>query len=129
MTLRESCLLILRHRLAHESLRWAIDSLLDTSFFAAHATTPLVDNDLSALKTLGQRWKSHLTSGKYRLSVPLDTRLGSETTLGGFWTTQYSFQDLPTVDPTLLEELQKSDLVIFKGDLKYASNLTFVMLG
>lgn len=37
----------------------------------------------------------------------------------GFWTTPYAFQDLPALAPGLCEELGRSDLVIFKGDLNY----------
>ncbi|KAK8846563.1 hypothetical protein IAR55_005649 [Kwoniella newhampshirensis] len=98
---------------------WAIDSLLDTTFFAEHASTPLTKEDTENLVTLAQRWKSHVSSGKFRLSVPLDTKIGAKTALGGFWTTQYAYQDLPAAAPEVLEELQRSDLVIFKGDLNY----------
>jgi hypothetical protein len=57
--------------------------------------------------------------GRFRLSVPLDTRLGVDTPLGSFWTTQYSYQDMPALAPHLVEELAKSGLVVFKGDLNY----------
>ena len=60
-----------------------------------------------------------MQSGAFKLSVPSDTKLGGKTELGGFWTTQYAYQDLPAVDPRLLEELGRSGLVIFKGDLNY----------
>ena len=55
------------------------------------------------------------------MSVPTDTKLGKaqDDSLGGFWTTQYAYQDLPAVAPQVLAELQKSDLVVFKGDLNY----------
>lgn len=36
-----------------------------------------------------------------------------------FWTTPVSFQDTPRLAPDLFEALQKSRLVIFKGDLNY----------
>ncbi|KAL9124823.1 MAG: hypothetical protein Q9217_005890 [Psora testacea] len=36
-----------------------------------------------------------------------------------FWTTAYSYWDLPAQDSRLLEDLKESELVIFKGDLNY----------
>jgi hypothetical protein len=41
------------------------------------------------------------------------------TTSDPFWTTPFSFHELPSKAPTLFKELQKSYLVIFKGDLNY----------
>ncbi|ODN74806.1 hypothetical protein L202_07121 [Cryptococcus amylolentus CBS 6039] len=97
---------------------WAIDSLLDRSFFQ-DAATPLSSSDLDSMTTIARRWKSHVESGRFKLSVPLNTKLGQAPEVGGFWTTQYAYQDLPATAPEVLKELQKSDLVIFKGDLNY----------
>jgi hypothetical protein len=98
---------------------WAITSLASPDFFAQHAKSPLSDTDLAGLKQLSERWSAHVDSGEFKLSVPQSTKLGQATPLGGFWTTQYAYQDLPAVDPGLVEELAKSELVIFKGDLNY----------
>ncbi|CAD6582132.1 MAG: hypothetical protein TREMPRED_003178 [Tremellales sp. Tagirdzhanova-0007] len=102
------------------STSWAIDSLLDREFFASASTLP-TPTDTQNLSVLAHRWKSHLASGRFRLSVPLDTTLGNESDseIGGFWTTQFAYQDLPTAAPNLLNEMKKSDLVVFKGDLNY----------
>jgi hypothetical protein len=59
-----------------------------------------------------------MESGAFRLSIPVSTSLGAPS-LADFWTTQYSYRDLPGRDPRLLDELKKSELVIFKGDLNY----------
>lgn len=102
------------------SSSWAIESLLDEDFFAS-ASTPPTSEDTRQLQTLATRWKDHLSTGKFKLTVSPDTPLGASQSdrLGGFWTTQYAYQDLPEVAPQVLEELQKSDLVVFKGDLNY----------
>ncbi|EIW68535.1 hypothetical protein TREMEDRAFT_44401 [Tremella mesenterica DSM 1558] len=97
---------------------WAIDILLDESFFST-ASPPPTPTELESLAVLATRWKGHLASGAFKLSVPLDTPLGGDTPTGGFWTTQYAYQDMPLVAPKLVEELGKSGLVIFKGDLNY----------
>lgn len=41
------------------------------------------------------------------------------TTSDPFWTTPFSFHELPSKAPALFKELQDSYLVIFKGDLNY----------
>ncbi|KAK9594504.1 Hairy/enhancer-of-split with YRPW motif protein 2 [Aspergillus fumigatus] len=41
------------------------------------------------------------------------------TTSDPFWTTPFSFHEMPTKAPALFKELQNSYLVIFKGDLNY----------
>ncbi|KAL7423380.1 Hairy/enhancer-of-split with YRPW motif protein 2 [Cryptotrichosporon argae] len=96
---------------------WAIDSLLDADFFSK-ASTPLTGDDKAELAALAKRWKAHVEAGRFQLSVPTDKPLGADGA-HGFWTTQYAYQDLPAVAPELLAELQKADLVIFKGDLNY----------
>lgn len=50
--------------------------------------------------------------------MPESTQLGADVPAANFWTTQFAYADLPAVDPELLAELQKADLVVFKGDLK-----------
>jgi hypothetical protein len=101
-----------------DDISWVIDSLADQTFFAKH-TEGLKQEDLDILSALSARWREHLSAGRFKLSVPLDTPIGKVTDLGGFWTTQYPYQLIPEKDPKLLKELQKSDLVILKGDLNY----------
>ncbi|KLT46139.1 DUF89-domain-containing protein [Cutaneotrichosporon oleaginosum] len=96
---------------------WAIDSLLDPAFFSAHANVS--EADTRALSELSRRWRSHMASGTFRLSVPTDTPIGKDEPAANFWTTQYAYADMPALDPALLAELQKADLVVFKGDLNY----------
>ncbi|GMK57571.1 hypothetical protein CspeluHIS016_0404050 [Cutaneotrichosporon spelunceum] len=97
--------------------QWTIESLLNPEFFSAHANVS--EADTRTLNELSSRWRSHVNSGAFRLSVSATTPIGSDAPAANFWTTQYAYADLPALDPDLLAELQKSDLVIFKGDLNY----------
>jgi hypothetical protein len=114
-------------RISQSPHRWAIDVLQDSTFFSKHSTA-ITSDDLSTLATLSKRWQTYLADGKFRLSVPLDAKLGEETQIGDFWTGPYSYQHMPEKDGRLLAELQKSDLVIFKGDLNYRKWVTWTRL-
>jgi hypothetical protein len=92
--------------------------LQDSTFFAEH-TDAITHEDQQALTTMSRRWQTYLADGKFKLSIPLDTQLGQKTEIGDYWTSPFSYQHLPEKDPALLQELKKSDLVIFKGDLNY----------
>lgn len=107
-----------RLRLPSSSISWSIEALKDKEFFIKAADS-IEAGDLEILSSQADRWSNHVETGRFKLSVPLDTKLGQPTPLGGFWTTQYPYQEMPEKDPGLFQELQKSDLVIFKGDLNY----------
>lgn len=79
-------------------------------------------NVSTATQRLASTWASYLRSGHFKLSVPPTTRLGAATGLekGDFWTEGVGYDAMPEVAPALLAELRdKSNLVIFKGDLNY----------
>ncbi|KAJ1020883.1 hypothetical protein NDA18_005731 [Ustilago nuda] len=73
------------------------------------------------VQAMVRRWMKHMESGRFKLSVPLDTPLGGDTgAANGFWTQPVSYANMATYAPELHQELAtKSDLVIFKGDLNY----------
>ncbi|EST08325.1 protein of unknown function DUF89 [Kalmanozyma brasiliensis GHG001] len=73
------------------------------------------------VQAMVRRWMKHMESGRFKLSVPLDTLLGADTgSANGFWTQPVSYANMATYSPELHQELaSKSDLVIFKGDLNY----------
>lgn len=75
----------------------------------------------TATQRLAATWKSFLKDGRFKLSVPIDTKLGQGTGLakGDFWTEGMGYDAIGAVTPELLKELQSSSLVIFKGDLNY----------
>lgn len=95
-----------------------LDSLNDPSFFPVDAG--LTDADRDALKALGARWRKYVDDGTFRLSVPLDLKMGDK---GGetadFWTSCHPFSALPAKAPELLRDMQQGALAIFKGDLNY----------
>lgn len=82
----------------------------------------------SAIKRTSARWKVYFLDGRFKVSQPVKIHDTLEQALideeafkvqDTFWTEFYAYCDLPTKDPVLLKALQKSDLVIFKGDLNY----------
>jgi damage-control phosphatase, subfamily III len=68
---------------------------------------PLSEKELSELSFLFQEWSTFHAEGQLLLR-------GNR-----FWTHGGSFWRLPSSEPRLLEDLQESELVIFKGDLNY----------
>ena len=77
-----------------------------------------------------ERWRSHVASGTFELSVPIDSPIGPLSVdadrregdaflleAASFWTLPYSFWRLPE-HGSLMKLFEESSLVIFKGDLK-----------
>ncbi len=56
---------------------------------------------------IGSAWKQHISQGRWILKCH------------AFWTTVYSFWNMPEKAPELYKSLNESNLVIFKGDLNY----------
>lgn len=73
---------------------WSIDTLLNHT-----------DSNLSGF---GKRIANYVSIGRLELCE-----------IDYFWTSPYEFQAMNTIAPKLYENLSKSHLVIFKGDLNY----------
>ncbi|KAJ2810082.1 Hairy/enhancer-of-split with YRPW motif protein 2, partial [Coemansia sp. 'formosensis'] len=96
---------------------WYVSDVTNEDFFwlVRAAQTPsligtkgMSTEDEAALINLGNTWSQFLANGTWELKDEL------------FWTGPYGFRYLPTEGKDVWDdELIKSDLVIFKGDLNY----------
>ena len=71
------------------------------------AQQPFTEADLHQLTFLFEHWSNLHSNGQLIIRPNV------------FWTTGYSYWNLPTHAPALFEDLKRSELVIFKGDLNY----------
>ncbi|KAI8138616.1 hypothetical protein BJV82DRAFT_697224 [Fennellomyces sp. T-0311] len=81
------------------------DACLDRKFFPGHETRS--EEDFTALETMVRRWKSYVEDG--RLIVREHK----------FWCSGLPYWYLKQEAPELFEDITKSDLAIFKGDLNF----------
>ncbi|PLW50731.1 hypothetical protein PCASD_00647 [Puccinia coronata f. sp. avenae] len=101
-----------------------IDQLLESmvdpvQFFGSVCTdpssTPILSDQpphshVHVVQEIGKRWKGYFQTGVWKVM---------DATLLSFWTNPLPFWDIPSRDQQLLEQLQATELVIFKGDLNY----------
>ncbi|TFK28507.1 DUF89 domain-containing protein [Coprinopsis marcescibilis] len=95
-----------------------IEQLLDPTFFsdlAGKDTSAAVEEHLHAM---AKRWRTYVEQGVFELSVPLESPIGVDAE-AAFWTSPYPYWNLQELSPALADDLKKSGLVIFKGDLNY----------
>lgn len=86
---------------------WLLSSLNDPSFFS----------ESSSLREMAARWSKYVQHGQWKLSFS-QSIIGQKGP-GDFWTSQHPYTIMPSKASQLFEELQKSKLIIFKGDLNY----------
>lgn len=99
------------------------DSLLSPFFFStAQSLQPSFDSQFH-LKTMVTRWKSHLASGSFELSVPEETQLGATNVIADFWTEPWPYWNMKERAGELYETLRSSGLVIFKVRCKLWFNV------
>ncbi|TIA99975.1 hypothetical protein E3P94_01884 [Wallemia ichthyophaga] len=87
-----------------------LNQLLNAKDFFGEDSQEVVD--------LGERWKKMFDDGTFKMSVPADYKLGTPSN-ADFWCTPNSYPQMPDKAASLVSDLQKSNLVIFKGDLNY----------
>ncbi|KAG0346975.1 hypothetical protein BG004_000385 [Podila humilis] len=96
--------------------QWTLDQLslpsAETDHTASAAKSFFDPSELSeqmALKDLGRKWQGYVESGVWKV-------VGHD-----YWTSCYPFHHLPTLPSAqdLFQDMSKSDLWIFKGDLNY----------
>ena len=71
---------------------------------------PLTDAEAASLEFLSDHWARLEQNDSLVLAGDEHVR---------FWTNAGSFWRMPQIEPALFEDLKKSDLIIFKGDLNY----------
>ncbi|TAQ86949.1 hypothetical protein B7494_g4727 [Chlorociboria aeruginascens] len=69
--------------------------------------TPLSENEINELSFLFQRWAGFHAEGQLAIRP------------NRFWTHGGSYWRLAATEPNLYEDLKKSELILFKGDLNY----------
>jgi len=72
----------------------------------------------TTVQHMARRWNTHLETGRFKLSIPLESKLG-EKGEADYWTLPTGFANMHLHDPELLKKLAQASLVIFKGDLNY----------
>lgn len=92
-----------------------LDQMSQPDFFSKDAV-----KSMGVVHAMAKRWREHFDAGRFKLAMPDDTPLGASAgQASDYWTWPDSFGSMPSHAPDLLRELQKSDLVVFKGDLNY----------
>ncbi|CAG8501487.1 9730_t:CDS:2, partial [Cetraspora pellucida] len=85
-----------------DDFNWLLKTLKNNEFFSS-----ISNIEKLSLEKLFDRWQSYITNSNWIITSDF------------FWTSPYSFWHLEEKAPELYNDLCKSHLVIFKGDLNY----------
>ncbi|CAG8544713.1 12615_t:CDS:2 [Cetraspora pellucida] len=85
-----------------EDFNWLLKTLKNNEFFSS-----ISNIEKLSLEKLFNRWQSYITNSNWIITSDF------------FWTSPYSFWHLEEKAPELYNDLCKSHLIIFKGDLNY----------
>ena len=88
-----------------KQLPWFVSDVMIKDFHWTLDT--LTASTHEACSALGHKWRGRVEEGSF---IVLDH---------SFWTTSYEYAAMATIAPDLYNNLSKSDLVFFKGDLNY----------
>lgn len=85
---------------------WFVSDVIDNDFtWLLNCMQTEFESDV--VKQVARRWSNLLSNQNWQLKTH------------GFWTTCYKFGEMKQLAPDLYDELSKSDLVFFCGDLNY----------
>lgn len=88
-----------------KQLPWFVSDALIKDFM--WTLNSLASSSNESCSTLGRKWKERVEDGSF---VVIDH---------SFWTTSHEYAAMETIAPDLYNDLKKSCLVLFKGDLNY----------
>jgi hypothetical protein len=88
-----------------KDIPWFVSDTTETDF--SWTLQKMKDSDMEALSTLGRKWQQRVQDGTFVLKKHF------------YWTLCHDFSEMKSTAGKLYEDLSKSKLVLFKGDLNY----------
>lgn len=67
----------------------------------------LKKSEIATTSSLGNRCRAYLDDGQWQINTEI------------YWTLPFDYSSMIIKDPQLYDELRRSDLIVFKGDLNY----------
>ena len=88
-----------------KNMPWFVSDVTSVDWFWTLKQMQQVD--IIVLQQLGIRWENYMNTSQWVLENDM------------FWTTPFEFIRMAAISPILYSDLQKSQLLLFKGDLNY----------